>query len=187
MGVVDLLLLVIGLSLVVLVLVIGWNTRQSAHRQDVFLQKIEAETSYNHGSSLKDMVRSVRSIQLEEQTLAQKAAFRMEIVSEAVDVALYETNETGQVVWCNPAYMRFWGFSSMEDAMSEKWLDRLTPAGKDLAVARLSSIIRSQTSFRYTNTLDTGETIELIGEPIFVDGNFTGWTGAVRFVSDPTF
>ena len=177
-------LVLLGLVIVVLVTIVGMNTRNSSKAMEMTMEKVERELSYNGGSSIKDMIKTLHDNHKAITLSRQRSDFRLEILSDAADVALYETDSNGRVVWCNDVYLQFWGFKTIDEAMSDKWLDQLTPAGKELAYSRLAAIIRNKEAFRFTNTLKTGEGVEFVGEPLRQDGEFLGWTGAVRHVSD---
>ena len=177
-------IVLLGLVLVILVTIVGINTRNSSKAMEVTMDKVKDELSYNGGSSIKDMIKTLHDNHNAITLSRQRSDFRLEILSDAADVALYETDSNGRVVWCNDVYLHFWGFKTIDEAMSDKWLDQLTPAGKELAYSRLAAIIRSKEAFRFTNTLKTGESIEFVGEPLRQDGQFIGWTGVVRKVEN---
>lgn len=172
------------MALLGVVVLHGWKARQAARDMSSSLNKIASETRFNGGGSIKDMVKVLFDAQQRDQALAQKASFRLEVMADSVDVALYETDAAAQVVWCNHSYLKFWDLSSLDEAKSEKWIEKLTPAGRELALTRMNAILLTQAAFRYTNHLKTGEMIEFIGEPINVNGEFLGWTGAVRYVDE---
>ena len=183
-GGIHIVFIIAFLLLLGMVALIGWKTRSTAANITDTLNDIESETSFNGGSSLKDMIKSLYDSQQETHADNLRANFRLEIMSDAVGVPLYETDASGTTVWCNHAYMDFWEFKSMDEARSEAWIEKLTPAGRELAVTRLTAILRTKAPFRYTNHLKSGGMVEFVGEPIFTDNEFKGWTGSVRMVDE---
>ena len=170
----------------VFVATVSWRARawQESRHDDVTelrktVEQIAAQFFPNGGSSMRDKQDQIIGL-LDNLTVRSiKHSTTLDVIWQTAPEAFYVTNAEGQVVAANDAYLDLWHFTSMDQAMTNEWLLKLTPAAKELALQRLEQVMTTPYEFAFPTELADGRTLTIVGKPMFNGDEFLGFLGTV--------
>ena len=109
---------------------------------------------------------------------------QVNVLWEGTSIPCFLTDETGvRTIKVNQAYLDLWDFRHRSQAMTDEWLEQLSPDLKDVAIERMSLIASKHQNWVFDNQLKDGRTFRFIGYAMWEDpikeNGFLGYSGCV--------
>ena len=94
--------------------------------------------------------------------------------------AFFRSDNIGRVTEANQAYLKLWGFDTLDEARGDDWLHLLTDEARVLAGERVAMVFEFPRVWSFDSELKDGRCVRIIGHPVYeANGSFIGFTGAV--------
>lgn len=128
------------------------------------VEKIKSEVTTNGGKSIKDSVDSLKKI-------CESISRRQEVIDQRtraslhyLDAGLFETDETGKLIWTNEAFHKITG-ETQSDVEGYDWVSFIDEDDREQVINEFASCIQMSRKFYIETKNHKGSDIVLSGYP----------------------